>query len=118
MTPRGALYHPFLAEPGVEGDDAFYPHPVGKGVCGELHNRDDVSEQVFVKIFRKCMCMKEEGKGGDVEGSESESGDEMKEDEGWCGQWLEDYIEAEPGEGIAIGNRPCEFHTGPPYGFD
>ena len=46
ITARDALYHPFLAEfnefdPGEiakKGDDAFFPHPAGTGVCSEYHH--------------------------------------------------------------------------------
>jgi cell division control protein 7 len=51
ITPRQALYHPFLHESGEEkGDDAFFPHPFGEGVCGEWHFVDPVTEEFRVRI--------------------------------------------------------------------
>ncbi|KAI0355327.1 kinase-like protein [Trametes cingulata] len=44
MTPRTALYHEFLREPGAPGDDEFVPHPFGDGVCGHLHFIDDADD--------------------------------------------------------------------------
>ncbi|KAG7447698.1 kinase-like protein [Guyanagaster necrorhizus] len=75
ITPRDALYHPFLAQ--SVGDDEFFPHPFGKGVCAHLHRIDDVTEQPSVLI-------------------ETEKGQTMKL--------------LENGQGLAIGNQPCEFH--------
>ncbi|KLO14549.1 kinase-like protein [Schizopora paradoxa] len=49
ITARNALYHPFLVEPGP-GDDAFFPHPLGKGRCGEYHFRDAVTEEHHAKF--------------------------------------------------------------------
>ncbi|KAJ3992536.1 kinase-like protein [Lentinula boryana] len=45
LTPRSALYHPFLHPTGnhVEpDDDEFFPHPFGEGVCRRWHFRDEV----------------------------------------------------------------------------
>ncbi len=75
ITPRDALYHPFLAE--SVGDDEFFPHPFGEGVCAHLHRIDGVTEQPSVVI-------------------ETEKGQTMKL--------------LEHGQGLAIGNQPCEFH--------
>jgi len=51
ITPRQALYHPFLHESEEgEGDDAFFPHPFGEGVCGEWHFVDTVTEEYRVRI--------------------------------------------------------------------
>ena len=49
ITPRQALYHPFLCE-SEEGDDAFFPHPFGEGVCGEWHFVDPVTEEFRVRV--------------------------------------------------------------------
>ncbi|KAL7282671.1 hypothetical protein ACG7TL_004144 [Trametes sanguinea] len=49
MTPRTALYHPFLREPGAPEDDECAPHPFGDGVCGHLHSIDD-EEELCVKV--------------------------------------------------------------------
>lgn len=81
ITPRQALYHPFLHEGGEEeGDDAFFPHPFGGGVCGEWHIVDTVTEEFRVRIRTD-------------DGSTS-------------------VIPVMAGEGMAIGNEPCEFHRG------
>lgn len=50
MTPRAALYHPFLAEPSEPEDDDFFPHPLGQGVCGDHHFIDEVTEDHRVRI--------------------------------------------------------------------
>jgi cell division control protein 7 len=79
ITPRDALYHPFLYESeDGEGDDAFFPHPFGEGVCGKLHFVDPVTEE-----FRVCI--------------RTEEGDTS-------------VIPVMAGEGMAIGDEPCEFH--------
>jgi cell division control protein 7 len=48
ITPRGALYHPFLDHDPE--DDEFFPHPFGEGVCGEGHFIDEVTEEPCVKV--------------------------------------------------------------------
>jgi cell division control protein 7 len=81
ITPQQALYHPFLHESGDEkGDDAFFPHPFGEGVCGEWHFVDPVTEEFRVRIRTE-------------DGSTS-------------------VIPVMAGEGMAIGDEPCEFHRG------
>jgi cell division control protein 7 len=48
ITPRSALYHPFLeSEPE---DDELFPHPFGEGACGARHFVDDVTEEPCVRI--------------------------------------------------------------------
>ncbi|KAL0949211.1 hypothetical protein HGRIS_009290 [Hohenbuehelia grisea] len=89
ITPREALYHPFLADPSEPGDDDFFPHPFGEGVCGRLHFRDDVTEEPFVRVT---------------------SGTELKDLNDLELQDME-VIPLNAGEGIAIGNKPCEFHN-------
>ena len=37
MTPRDALYHPFLVDRNEAEDDDHFPHPYGEGVCRDLH---------------------------------------------------------------------------------
>jgi cell division control protein 7 len=81
ITPRDALYHPFLADPAEPEDDEFFPHPFGEGVCGDWHHLDEVTEEPCVKI------------NFDVDGA---------------GEGEVRRVMA--GEGIAIGRWPCEFH--------
>jgi cell division control protein 7 len=83
LTPRDALYHPFLADPFEPEDDEFFPHPFGEGVCGDLHHLDEVTEEPCVRI----------GCGFDGDGD----GDG-------------EVRRVMAGEGIAIGRWPCEFH--------
>ena len=73
ITARDALYHPFLKDEGDVGDDEFFPHPYGQGVCGMYHFKDSVSDDLCV-IGHQGMQ------------------------------------KVNAGEGIAIGNQPCEFH--------
>lgn len=158
ITPRDALYHPFLAEKGTrvplfggskqvaestssttvierssptavgtdtpshadthtkseppssplpkdtttsskpkrkKGDDAFVPHPFGEGACAEYHFIDEVTQQPGVIVRqRKCLC---ECAGRRCEGGEGE-------------EHVRKLVAA--GEGIAIGERACEFHRG------
>ncbi|RPD80748.1 kinase-like protein [Lentinus tigrinus ALCF2SS1-7] len=56
MTPRTALYHPFLRDPDAEEDDVYVPHPFGDGVCGELHKIDDADDL--------CIKVQVEGRNG------------------------------------------------------
>ena len=50
ITPRKALYHPFLHDPDDPGDDEFYPHPFGLGICRKHHFRDSVTEELSVEV--------------------------------------------------------------------
>ncbi|KAJ3572872.1 hypothetical protein NP233_g2811 [Leucocoprinus birnbaumii] len=91
ITPKRALAHPFLAgRPGEDDalpdDDEFVPHEFGKGPCKNLHHKDEVTEQLQVKVKVRCECGKCDGVVG------------------------EEIRNALPGEGIAIGREPCEFH--------
>jgi cell division control protein 7 len=127
-TPQIALFHPMLVEPATTapspplsdawadkirrgkirvGDDAYVPHEPGKGVCGDWHFIDDVTEVECVKILKKCLCLRS---GSYVSEDGSEQDGEVEEQEMWCGQYVEQIVELSPGEGIAIGDRPCEFH--------
>ena len=124
-TPQVALFHPMLAESATTapppplpdawaakigrgkmrvGDDAYVPHAPGGGVCGDWHCKDDVTEVDCVRILKKCLCFR----GGSCVGSGSESED--GEEERWCGKYKREIVELNFGEGIAIGDRPCEFH--------
>lgn len=79
LEPKQALYHRFLADPEEPGDDEFFPHPFGLGICGEWHHVDEVTDEFCVKVN-----IDDEGNG--------------------------EMIRVAAGEGIAIGNWPCEFH--------
>ena len=81
ITPRQALYHPFLHNPD-EADDDFFPHPFGEGVCGKYHFVDEVTEEYCVHVT--------------VKGKDGTSETKVKR--------------AVAGEGIAMGRHPCEFH--------
>ncbi|KAG1752500.1 kinase-like protein [Suillus paluster] len=48
ITPRGALYHPFLADPSEPEDDDLFPHQFGDGVCGKWHFVDEGDEQCVI----------------------------------------------------------------------
>lgn len=91
ITPKRALAHPFLAgkpdeEDALPDDDEFVPHEFGEGVCGKLHFRDEVTDEMCVRVKVRCEC-------GECEGVEREEVRTLK-----------------PGEGVAIGRQPCEFH--------
>lgn len=95
ITARDALYHPFLAEseacaPDDDvqtsdtarlGDDAFFPHPPGEGLCAKYHEADIYLTEHRVSIPRP----------------------------GANGQTEVRVVQA--GEGLAIGFRACEFHA-------
>jgi len=81
MTPREALYHPFLADPSEPEDDEFFPHPFGEGICGVWHHLDEVTEEPCVRMNLDA---------------EEDGGVEVRR--------------VMAGEGIAIGRWPCEFH--------
>ncbi|KAG2156352.1 kinase-like protein [Suillus clintonianus] len=51
ITPRGALYHPFLADPSEPEDDDLFPHPFGDGVCGKWHYVDEGTDEQCVVII-------------------------------------------------------------------
>ncbi|KAF9060312.1 kinase-like domain-containing protein, partial [Rhodocollybia butyracea] len=124
ITPRDALYHPFLhtysdsrrdagnmvgedtdMEPVVDADaeieaepedDEFFPHPFGEGVCGKFHFRDEV-EIPCVYIYAEDATVEED----DDVAFFASGHDERK-------QMVVRRLES--GEGIAIGRQPCEFH--------
>lgn len=50
ITPRGALYHPFLTDPSEPEDDELFPHPSGEGVCQKYHFKDTVTEEHCVLL--------------------------------------------------------------------
>ena len=50
ITPRGALYHPFLTDPSEPEDDELFPHPSGEGLCQKYHFKDAVTEEHCVLL--------------------------------------------------------------------
>ena len=135
-TPKTALFHPMLAEPITTapppplpgawaakirrgkmraGDDAYVPHVPGGGVCGDWHCKDDETGVDCVRILKKCLCLR----GGSCFDSESENGSECDGlEERWCGKYKREIVELSSGEGIAVGDRPCEFHTEDVYVYE
>lgn len=100
ITARDALYHPFLAEFDVDaaavntekdrlgvcesaklGDDSFFPHPIGEGCCASYHDIDEETGEHTVHI--PPVGAQKRG--------------EMRI--------------VQPGQGMAIGFRACEFHA-------
>ncbi|CAL1700077.1 unnamed protein product [Somion occarium] len=88
ITPRKALYHPFLRDEDEVEDDEFFPHPFGEGICAEWHFLDPDTEEPCVRVFV----------------NNGRNGDETE---------VRRLCE---GEGIAIGKQPCEFHK-EEYGY-
>lgn len=97
-----------------EGDDAYVPHAPGRGVCGDWHFKDEVTGLDCVWTLSKCLCLR----GGSCVSSESENGSEDGEEERWCGKYHRDIVELSSGEGIAIGDRPCEYHMEDVYVYE
>lgn len=122
ITPREALYHPFLAEPGVdpekEGDDEFVPYPPGTGVCHELHRVDHTVDEMYAEVWRtpeEVMSLSEDP---DMDGDDLDVEKEKLDPVERSGKlWFQDFVFCKPGQGIAIGKRPCEFHRDPRYGL-
>ncbi|KAJ3777383.1 kinase-like protein [Lentinula raphanica] len=88
LTPRSALYHPFLYPIGTHldeevepEDDEFFPHPFGEGVCRRWHFRDEDEDDDDTAFFRRGAKKRRTV-----------------------------YRSLTSGEGIAIGRQPCEFH--------
>ena len=129
LTPVQALEHPFLRDPELvkEGktESDIIPHPFGQGICEELH-ATDAQGVGYVKVWdpRQGSSRKRKRVGG---GGREVSGKRRASE----GKWergareselvdLDDDGEREEcmyvdrpvlaGEGIAIGNNPCEFH--------
>jgi len=98
ISARDALYHPFLALPGLdeggEGeDDELVPHPFGQGVCGSLHFRDEMTDDLCVFVPLSANV-------------------DMGVGVGWeAGNATPVTKTLVSGEGIAIGGAPCEFHV-------
>jgi cell division control protein 7 len=81
ISARHALRHRFLAEEDAPDDDELAPHRFGRGVCGHLHFVDDVTGAPCVKV-------------------------RVVRD----GKTVMAVRTLVAGEGVAYGNRPCEFH--------
>ncbi|KAJ4479077.1 kinase-like protein [Lentinula aciculospora] len=125
LTPRSALYHPFLspgdnhrqreADPMVDEDtdmkfgadedldedvepedDEFFPHPFGEGVCRRWHARDEVGVP-YVKVYAR-------------DDSDGNDDDTAYLEHGVAKGRKTVYQSLLNGEGIAIGKQPCEFH--------
>ncbi|KAJ7092563.1 kinase-like domain-containing protein [Mycena epipterygia] len=83
-TPRDALTHPFLLDIDEPADDEMFPHPFGEGVCERYHFVDEVTEEQFVKVYEPLRPGQSVRRLGTKR--------------------------LAPGQGIAIGRQPCEFH--------
>ncbi|KAF9480183.1 kinase-like protein [Pholiota conissans] len=111
-TPRQALYHKFLDEAAVDGDDKYFPHPPGEGVCAEHHFFDASGGMHWVKVRSKCECKDGEEHERMMEGMVDLDAYEgvVKREEDGPGHWVEAEIEVQAGQGVAIGTNPCEYH--------
>ncbi|KAF7339783.1 Kinase-like protein [Mycena venus] len=83
-TPKEALAHEFLLEIDEPADEENFPHPFGQGVCKKYHFIDPVTEEPGVQVYEP-----------------SEVGQTER-------RLLTRQLA--PGQGIAIGRQPCEFH--------
>ncbi|KAJ7654984.1 kinase-like protein [Mycena polygramma] len=81
-TPKDALAHPFLLEVDEPADDEVFPHPFGQGACKKHHLVDGVTDEQSVVLFEPLQN----------------------------GQLKRTFRKVAPGQGIAIGRQPCEFH--------
>ena len=124
FTPAQALEHAFLRDPALARDGKseadVVPHPFGLGVCAKLH-LTDAKGVCYVRVWRTASGKRKRAASGGrrdsgkrrasgdawarTRGDEEIDLDEESDDE-------ELYIEKEvaAGEGIAVGNEPCEFH--------
>ncbi|KAL1762399.1 kinase-like protein [Schizophyllum commune] len=91
ITPAQALDHPFLRDPDEPSDSEFAPHRYGEGVCADLHRRDSVTGDRIAYVWVPDPRGPEEGPGGERGFREAR-----------C---------LAAGEGIAIGEFPCELHA-------
>lgn len=85
ITPKDALAHPFLKDRDKPDDDEFVPHRFGEGICAALHFYDENTDEPCVRV-----------KAGKRRGDEEDDRMEIRH--------------LMPGEGVAIGRMPCEFH--------
>lgn len=118
-TPRKALYHKFLEEAGAPPDDEVVPRVTAEGVCERYHAVHNGVH--YVNVYRRCTCRGrkthpdwEEGEEVDLDSDGGESGvDDDLGNEKECEHMYEELLSLSAGEGIAIGNQPCEFHKDP-----
>ena len=111
ITARDALYHPFLAEedipiprprpspssPPCSGDDAFFPHPFGQGVCAALHFKDEVTEMHYIRCQDGKVKYLEAGQGIAIGPWPCEFHRELAGEE-WQGLWTADGRWREEGD--------------------
>ncbi|KAF7339608.1 Kinase-like protein [Mycena sanguinolenta] len=82
-TPKQALEHEFLRESDEPADSEMFPHPFGEGICKAYHFVDRAAEEHHVQVFKPHNS----------------------------GQTQRPVTrQLAPGQGIAIGRQPCEFH--------
>lgn len=83
-TPKEALAHDFLREIDEPVDAEMFPHPFAQGVCKKFHFVDPVTEELNVRVYEPPRS----------------------------GQTQRRLLarQVAPGQGIAIGRQPCEFH--------
>ncbi|KAK7064358.1 kinase-like protein [Favolaschia claudopus] len=84
LTPREALAHEFLLEADEPADEEMFPHPFGQGVCKKYHFIDEVTDELGVLVF-------------------------APQRPGQTERRLLTRVLA-PGQGVAIGRQPCEYH--------
>ncbi|KAJ7706351.1 kinase-like protein [Mycena rosella] len=83
-TPKEALTHEFLVDKDEPADDEMFPHPFAQGVCKKYHFVDEVTEEQWVKVYEP-----------------------MRPGQSVPRLGVKPVV---PGQGIAIGRQPCEFH--------
>ncbi|KAJ7492777.1 kinase-like protein [Mycena latifolia] len=84
-TPKEALAHEFLLDIDEPADDEMFPYPFGQGVCKKYHFVDEVTEEPWVKVYEP-----------------------LRPGQSVLRLGVKRLV---PGQGIAIGRQPCEFHT-------
>lgn len=66
LTPRKALYHPFIYDPDEPEDDEVCPNSFTEGICGAYHFYDEKTDEPCVTVF---------GKNGEARVKKLESGE-------------------------------------------
>lgn len=138
LTPLAALEHPFLRDPALEVEGRteadMVPHPFGVGVCKELHFQDRVRQQVCVwdprrrdrdrkrkrlsahenpVKARRRVAVFEKGRGGQLQEVDLDASSEEEFELDEHGRRIYQgmvWRDVAMGEGLAVGNKPCEFH--------